>query len=243
MKIKPRDIWLFLVMGGIGIAVYNVIYFKTMQIITLSAAAALLYTAPFMVMVLSALFLKEKVTPQKVSALLIAFTGCTMAVGLIGADGIAAAGDINMTGILSGLVSALLFSQYTIFGKVALQKYNAFTVTAYAFGMAGVLLIPFCDWGHVGMLIADSAINGVKLFIFGFFMTLVPFACYTKGLQKLEPSRAMVILFLEPLSSTIAGRVVYNEMLTLAKITGIALILLSLIVLNLKRSARRDKFI
>ena len=235
MKIRPQDIWVFAVMGGVGIALYNVLYFRTMQMITLSASAALLYTAPFMVMALSALIFKDRITQQKVAAVLIAFTGCIMAVGLIGGGGITAAGDINVSGILYGLASALCFSQYTIFGKIALRKYNVFAVTAYAFGMAGVLLIPFCDMGHLFMLMTESGRNVINLLVFAFLMTLVPFVCYTKGLEKLEPSRAMIILFIEPLTSTIAGRVVYGEMLTPVKITGIVLIFLSLIVLNLKR--------
>ena len=240
MKIKPLDIWIFAVMGGVGIALYNVIYFRTMQMITLSAASALLYTSPFMVTVLSALFFKDRITPQKVAALLIAFTGCVMAVGLIGAGGLATGGDINMSGILFGLASALCFSQYTIFGKIALQKYNAYTVTAYTFGMAGVSLAPFCNVGHIITLMGESSLNVVYLFAFALLMTLIPFVCYTKGLEKLEASRAMVILFVEPLTSTIAGRFVYGEMLTPVKIAGISLIFLSLIVLNLKRAARRN---
>ena len=240
MKIRPRDIWIFAIMGGVGIALYNVLYFRTMQMITLSASSALLYTSPFMVMVLSALIFKDRITPQKTAALLIAFTGCVMAVGLIGipdVSGITTGGDINVSGILSGLASALCFSQYTIFGKLALRKYNVLAVTAYAFGMAGVLLMPFCDGGHIIMLMGESDLNVMNLFALAFLMTLVPFVCYTKGLEKLEPSRAMVILFVEPLISTIAGRVVYGEALTPVKIAGIALIFLSLIILNLKRAA------
>ncbi|MCL1982418.1 MAG: DMT family transporter [Clostridiales bacterium] len=239
MKINPPDIWIFAVMGGVGIALYNVIYFRTMQMITLSASSALLYTSPFMVTVLSALIFKDKITTQKVAALLIAFTGCVLAVGLIRADGIAVGGDINVPGILFGLASALCFSQYTVFGKVALRKYNAYTATAYTFGMAGVSLVPFCDWRHLFMLIGESSHNAMYLFAFAFLMTLIPFVCYTKGLEKMEASRAMVILFVEPLTSTIAGRAVYGEALTPVKIVGIALIFLSLVVLNLKRTARK----
>jgi len=61
-----------------------------------------------------------------------------------------------------------------------------------------------------------------------------------KGLEKLEPGKASIIAFVEPLTAAAAGFVVYNEMLTPLKMLGMALILLSLIILNMKRAEKHD---
>jgi drug/metabolite transporter (DMT)-like permease len=229
LKIELKDIRIFLCMGIFGLALNCTCYFIALELIPLSAASILLYTSPYMVMLLSALVFKEKITIQKISSLLIAFTGCVMTVGII--DSI----DLSVIGIAAGLGAAFFYSLYTIIGKVALQKYSPFTVMFYSFITASMVLTPFCDFGKIITLMDAGNANLIDLLIVVFFLTLLPFVCYTKGLKKLEPSRVSILSFAEPLTAAVAGVIVFNETLSAIKIFGIALVFLSLIVLNLKR--------
>jgi len=228
IKINLGDIKYFVCIGGFGIAIFNVFYFRTMEMITLSATTILLYTSPFIVMIISALAFKDKITRYKVAALIIAFVGCLMTLGITGGDM-----DINLAGVLSGLASAFCFSQYTIFGKIALRKYSPVTISAYACVIAFIFLIPFCDVGKMIALMSESSVNVMNLFILGFFLTLVPFVCYTNGLNKIEASRAIIIAFFEIPTAAMVGIIVFEEMLTLVKVAGIALVFVSLFVLNI----------
>lgn len=228
LKIQPKDIRLFLCMGTFGLVLNSTCYLITMNLISLSAASILLYLSPYMVMLQSALVFKEKITKQKVAALLIAFTGCIMTVGVVDRVG------ISITGIGTGLAAAFCYSLYTIFGKVALQKYPPLTVLTYSFAVGGIILIPFCDLRKIMVLVSASSVNLTNLLVVAFFLTLFPFLCYIKGLEKLEPSRAAIISFVEPLTAAIAGIVVYQEMLSASKAVGVVLIFLSLIILNFK---------
>ena len=233
VRINIRDIWIFIATGGLGIALCYICYFNTAAIVTLSATTILLYTSPYMVMLLSALVFKEKVTLQKIGALIIAFAGCVMTVGLVDNSNLPAAG------IISGLSAAFLYSLYTIFGKVALQKnYTSLTITSYSYLMASLLLIPFCDPGNIVAIACENSANLIGLLVFGIFFTLLPTISYLKGLEKLEPSRASIIAFVEPLTAAAAGIVVYNEMLSVIKVIGIALIFLALVILNWKPRSR-----
>ncbi|MBR0599443.1 DMT family transporter [Sinanaerobacter chloroacetimidivorans] len=226
LKIKRKDSWIFLCMGGFGIVLNNVCYFNTIELITLSAASIIIYTAPYMVIVMSVLVFKEKITLQKMSALLIAFTGCIMTVGVTNS------GEVSIMGITSGLGSAFGYALYSIFGRIALQKYHPFTVTAYTFAVAGIALAPASDMGNMFMLLSESAVNFSNLLVLGIFLTLVPYVCYTKGLEEIEASRASIIAFVEPLTAAAAGMVVYGEMLSLMKILGMGFIFFSLVILN-----------
>ena len=228
-KINIKDIWIFFFTGGLGLSACYIFYFFTAATITLSATTILVYTSPYMVMLMSALLFKEKVTRQKLGALLIAFTGCVMTVGLIDNS------NLPAIGIMSGLASAFLYSLYTIFGKVALRKnYTSLTVTAYSYLIASIVLIPFCSLRNIVTITGESGANLVNLLVFGLLFTLIPTISYMKGLQKLEPGRVSIIAFVEPMTAAIAGIVVYNEMLSVIKIIGMALIFLALVILNLK---------
>lgn len=229
LKIRVRDFWVFALSGSVGCALCFICYFITAETVTLSATTILLYTAPYMVMIMSAILFKDRITPQKLIALLIAFTGCVMTVGLIGS------GDFPLKGILSGLSAALCYALYTIFGKVALQKkYSPVTITAYTYGIAGVILIPFCDFSKIASIVGENSSVLFYLLIFGVFFTLLPYLSYMKGLQRLEASRASIIAFFEPLTAAAAGIIVYDEMLSAIKILGMALIFLALFILNWK---------
>ena len=231
LKIRLKDLKIFICMGVFGLALNSSFYFLAMNLISLSAASILLYTSPYMVMLQSAIVFKEKITAQKTSALFIAFTGCVMTVGVIS--------DVNISvlGIAAGLAAAFFYSLYTILGKAALSKHAHFTVTSYSFAVAGLLMAPFCNFGKIFAL---SIVGGnlMNLLVVSFCLTLLPFVCYLKGLEKLEPSRASIISFAEPLTAAIAGIAVYNEMLSAVKILGGALIFLSLIVLNIRFKRR-----
>ena len=122
--IEIKDVWMFVGTGILSITLFNVCYFQTIAESTLGLAAILLYTAPFFVILLSALLYKEKITKKKLLALFLAFGGCVLVTGL-------GSGHIPVIAVLTGLGSGIGYALYTIFGNVALKKYNPLTVTLY----------------------------------------------------------------------------------------------------------------
>jgi len=230
MKVKIKDLGVFICMGGLGVAAGMMCYFHTMEKTTLSTASILLYTSPYMVMLMSAIIFKEKITLQKFGALLIAFSGCVMTIGLV------EHANLPLSGVITGLTAAFFYSTYTIFGKIAMRKYSPLTTSAYTYGIALLIFLPFCDpVKMVTIACADSA-NLVNILCFGVLCTLLPVVCYMTGLKRLEPSRVAIIAFLEPLTAAIAGVMVYNELLSVMKIAGIAMIFAALIILNWRTS-------
>ena len=228
-KIARKDIlWLFS-MGVIGISITPILYFNSMALIALSAACVLLYTAPYMVIILSAVIFKEKITLQKLSALIIAFTGCVMTVGFIDSRG------LSLAGVLSGFAAAFCYALYTIIGKVVLSKYNPITVAAYIYPASTLTLLPFCHLSKMMTLIGENYINAVNLLIMGLVLTLLPTILYMSGLKRLEPGKVSIITFVEPLTAAGVGIIVFDEVLSFIKISGIVLIFLSLLILNLNR--------
>jgi drug/metabolite transporter (DMT)-like permease len=195
--------------------------------ITLSAASIILYTAPCFVMVMSAVIFKEKITWQKVCALLIAFTGCVMTAGVIEKE------LLSAHGILLSLAAAFFYALFTIINKIALRNYTPFTVTAYTFGIAGLMALSISDVGGIIALAGAGAGNLLYLVALG-LLTIISFSSYTKGLKNTEPSRASIIAFFEPLTASTVGIVVYGEMLSQVKIFGMLLIFASLFILNMR---------
>ena len=62
LKIRLKDMWQFVLIGIASILTMSITYFESIKHSSLSLASILLYTAPMMVILMSALFYKEKMT-------------------------------------------------------------------------------------------------------------------------------------------------------------------------------------
>lgn len=230
-RIRWKDLWIFVGTGFLSIGCFNVFYFMTQTFTTLSVAAVLLYTAPFFVIIMSKIFFHEHITKQKVLALFLAFSGCCFVTGLIG-GGVAILAPMA---VMTGIASAVCYALYSIFGRVALDRYQPMTVTFYSLLVSSVSLgiIFFTTGAQLPPIEMKMvwAICGL-----GFFSTVIPYIFYTKGLQILAPSKASVLAFSEPMVATIVGIVILHEPITLPALIGIGLIFVGILVLNRRAS-------
>lgn len=230
LKIRLRDLPLFLGLGLASVLFFTICYFSAIEMMTLSAAAILLYTSPIWVMLMSLIFFRERLGPEKLLALVLAFSGCVLVSGLGG-------GGLSPAGLLIGLGSGIGYGLYSILGTVALRRYSPYTVTACTFAIAGVGSWFVCAPGDMlSKLSAAPALPPLLLLIAlaGLLTAVIPFLLYTLGLQRLEASRAAILATVEPMVATLIGVLIYNEPLSLSSGAGIALILAAIFVLNIR---------
>lgn len=231
LKIQLRDAPLFLGMGLLSLLLFTVCYFTTINLASLSVAAILLYTSPIWVMLMSAICFREPVTRRKVLCAAMAFGGCVLVSG-IGSDM-----RLSPMVLVTGLLSAVGYGLYSIFGTFALRRYPPLTVTTYAFlfGAAGAVFL--CNPVDTIRVICAAETPGVLvlLLIFTAFVTAVlPYLLYTVGLSRMRASTAAIMASIEPVVATAAGAVVFGEALTIPAFAGIALVLAAIVVLNAK---------
>ena len=221
-RIEPRDIWMFIGTGIFSIVFFNIMYFTTQQMVSLSTASVLLYTAPCFVVVMSMILFKEKMTKKKLLALLLAFVGCVFTTGL-------GFGNMNL-GIVYGILAGFGYALYSIFGKFALEKYGLITVIFYTFLVATICLLPFCDLPHV---VTECFDVEVLLYVLGLGIvcTILPYYFYTMGLKGMDAGKASIIAFVEPMVATIVSILIGDEF-GIYNVIGIILILGSVILLN-----------
>ena len=110
LKIRKRDIPLFLSLAVNGYLLMNTCYNLTVGELTLSLASILLGLCPIFVLLFGALFFHEKITLVKVSCMLAAITGCALIAGVFEKDSDVTWGFL---GLLFGLGSAFFNAVYT----------------------------------------------------------------------------------------------------------------------------------
>ena len=235
-RISLRDLPLFLGLGLASILFFTVCYFTAITKMSLSAAAVLLYTSPIWVMLMSLVFFREKMTRRKLIALLLAFGGCVLVSGFSG-------GGVTPVGLLLGLGSGIGYGLYSILGTVALRRYSPYTVTAWTFLIAAVGSWFFCEPTDMLSRFASSpSLSGLCFFCLAtaVITAVIPFLFYTLGLRSVEASRAAILATVEPMVATLFGVFLFSERLTLSSALGVALILGSVILLNLGKENPKE---
>lgn len=237
LKIKPRDSWCFLGTGLLSLLFFSMCYFNAMTLMSLSAAAILLYTAPGFVVIISLFVFKEKLTRRKLIALAMAFGGCCLVCGL-------GSGDTRLTaaGILYGLGSGVGYALYSIFGKLAMERgYASNTVNFYTtllaclgamaiWGVNDSAKVMFASWPNFGLCIAAGVVT-----------CYLPYMLYTYGLSGLEAGKASIMASVEPVVATFVGILFFHEMLTPLSALGVALVLAAVVLLNLNAPIKQKK--
>lgn len=227
LHIHWKDLWMFVGSGVLSIAFFSFCYFKTILLSSLSVAAVLLYTAPVFAVFLSAFLFREQITPGKLFALVLATTGCAFTTGFFGGST-----QLSAAAVLYGLGAGFGYSLYGIFGKFALKKYPALTLTFYTFVFSffatlvmahpAALAEKLCEHPEsIPAIVGSSILNGV-----------IPYLLYTFGLTYLEAGRAAILASIEPVVATCISVFYFHEPLGYSGICGIFLVLTALTFMN-----------
>jgi drug/metabolite transporter, DME family len=230
MTIKVSDVKLFIGTGILSIVFFNWCYFTSINELNLSFAVILLYTSPAFVVILSSIFLKERMNKKKLISVLGTITGCILIAGVSLND----TGTMNLAGLVTGLGAGLGYALYSVFGKIALNKYTPFTVTLYTFLIASITLLPITGLWEKARLLANGEVLLYSVGL-GLLPTVIAYICYTKGLEKVESSKAAIIATVEPVVATILSVFLYREGFGLLQFIGTTVILLSVIFINLPK--------
>lgn len=237
LKVRAKDLWIFVGGGMASVILFNYCYFQTIQRASLSTAAILLYTSPVFVLLLSVPLFGEKLTRKKLICLVLAITGCALASG-VASGGMA----LSPMTLLLGLGSGFGYGLYSIFSRFALQRgYHPITITAYIFlfgALGGILLT---DFGQITQVVRADGGNLIYLMVYTLVTTIVPYISYTTGLQQVENGVAAVLACIEPVMATVFGIFVFSEMPTLSGWLGILLVLIALTALNLQPKKQQSE--
>jgi len=191
-RMKKEHLKYFFGTGVGSVLLFTVCYFSCQKICSLAVASVLLYTAPSVVVILSAVLWQEPITKKKLLALGLTLVGCACVCGVF-------AGDLSVTpaGILLGLGSGFFYALYSIIGRYALRagySAQAMTMWTYVFaGTGGLFFIRPAELaaaaGSPSMWLMGAGLVAVS--------TVAPYLLYTTGLSRVESGKASIMASLE----------------------------------------------
>ncbi len=236
LKIKLRDLWIFVGTGIVSLTLFNICYFVTMIDAGASVAVALLYTSPVFIMLFSAVLFREKITKEKIAAIVSTVVGVIFVSGMIGSGT-----KMALTALLVGIGAGLFYALYSVFGRYGTEKYHPFTVTFYTFVFATIGSLFIADPAVVAGKIVQHPSGLLIGFVSAFLCGVLPYVFYTIGLTALDTTVAGVLVAVEPLVGSVIGIAVFHDDSSPLKILGIILILFSIVILSVPQKKERNR--
>lgn len=209
-------------MGG---GVTMVMLYSSYHYIAVGTATTLHFIYPIAVSVVGFLFLKEKITPMKIAALIL--TGL----------GVFLLGDLkrgaSYLGLGLALTSGLTYAFYIIYMDLSgLKKMDSIKVTFYSCLINAVVLTFFAvSQGQLRFRLS------IKVYLLCFIIALLTATLGTSflqmGIRHCGPSTAAILSTFEPLTSIVLGWVIFHETLAPRQLVACFCILISVTILSL----------
>ncbi len=227
LRIDPKDLWRFALLGIVGIAGSNFTYYGAIRATNVATAILLQYMAPLLVLAYAAAAKTESLSFVKVAAAFISLAGCFLAVGGIGGDGIA----VNSQGLFYGIAAAFCWAFTNVMLGKLLARYRVWTVILYAFICASLFWQFFNPVWSIAA--AGYSFEEWRTFlIVAIISILIPHSLYITGAQYLTPTRSIITATFEPTVAIVSAYLVLGETLSPLRIVGAVLVVAAIVLLQ-----------
>jgi len=223
-KIDRKDFPKFITAAFFGVALNMLAFFKGLQFTTPINGSVIMVTTPIIVLILSAIILREKITKIKVFGILAGLSGALI---LSVYNTSTNAGDYILLGNFLVLVNAASYSYYLILIKKITAKYHPFTFIKWLFLFGTLFVLPFgyrelsvVDWGSFTPYIWFSALFVVVCATFATYL-LNPLA-----LRKLSATTVSTFVYIQPIFAGIFAIIMGSDSISAVKIVAALLIFL-----------------
>jgi len=240
IHVPTPDLIQCLILGMLGVAASNYFYYVAIQRTSVAVAIILQYTAPVWVLLYVVARGQQKLTMQRVLAVLVALAGIALTIGIVGTKS-ASSLRIDSYGLIAAILASFSFAFYNVGGHSILARHDRWRVLTWTLASAAVFWL-FVNPPWKIMAAQYSLAQWTFLFVFSMISVLGSFSLYFLGLQYLEPTRAIIASCLEPVFSILLAAVLLGEGVKPIQTLGIVLVLSAIVIVQLpgREAADRD---
>ena len=231
VRLPKPDLIQCLILGMLGVAASNYFYYVAIQKTSVAIAIVLQYTAPVWVLLYVVARRQQRLSYQKVTAVLVAIAGIALTIGVVGSHSTSPL-HLDSYGLLAAMLASFSFAFYNVGGHGILARHDRWRVLFWTLASAAAFwLLVNPPWKVLATHYTSA--QWAFLFVFSMMSVLGPFSLYFLGLQHLEPTRAIIASCLEPVFSILLAAVFLGEGVRPIQMLGIVLVLSAMVIVQL----------
>ncbi len=235
-KVDRKDLALLAFCGLFGIALNQLFFFKGLSETSPVHASLIMVVTPIIVLIVSTLYRKEKVSKWKLLGILIGMLGAMLLILRGSSGGTSMSSPI---GDLYILINAASYAIYLVFAKEIMKKYHPFTVMKWVFSFGLVVVLPF---GIVDLTDAVWSSFPTDIWIaVGYVLLFTTFLAYllnAYALTIVNPTTASAYIYLQPLIASTIAILWYNDGLSSLKVFCAILIFVGVYLISIQKQKR-----
>ena len=232
-KIERSDYPRIILSAFFGVALNMLSFFKGLSLTSPISASVLMVSTPMIVLVLSAIILKERMRKRMIFGITLGLIGTAFLI-LYGKS-VGNASNASLGNFLV-FVNASSYGLYLVLVKKLMDKYNAFTFVKWIYLIGFVMVLPF-GWGK--FIAVNWSIIPTDIYLkIGFvvvFSTFITYLLNLLSMKELKPTTIAVFVYLQPLFATLFAISLGKDELTLVKIVSAALIFTGVYLVTQKK--------
>jgi len=237
-KIQKRDWPRFVACAAFGMAINMLMFFKGLSLSTPINSSVVITLSPVLLLILSAFFLKERITFLKALGIGIGLAGALILI-LFGAKTQPNAPNIPLGNMLF-IINATSYSVYLIMVKPLVSRYSSITLMKWFFLFAVFMNLPVGWSEFVAVDWPNLTFDSIWKMIFVVVGTT--FATYLLNifaLKELSPSTIGAFIYLQPVIATLFAIFAGADTLNSLRIGAAALIFTGVYLSSRKAKARQ----
>lgn len=244
LRVDRKDFG-FLAVFAVMLVLFNSFWTTSVALTGAAVATVLVYSSGAFTALLDAVINHEKINGYKAVAIVLCLGGSLLVSEALDP----AAWSVNALGIITGLLSGLMYAIYTLFGRSAAKRgINTWTTIFYTFLIAAVVflvlnLLPLTFLPGSAAHPADLFWLGkewkgwLALFLLAAGPTLLGYGTYNLSLHDLPSSVVNLIVTSEPVFTTAIAFLLLGERMDWVQIIGSILIIGGVFLMRLNLSA------
>jgi drug/metabolite transporter (DMT)-like permease len=221
-KIDRKDFPKLIGAAFFGVALNMLAFFKGLQYTTPINGSVIMITVPIIVLILSAIILKEQVTKLKVVGIGLGLSGA-LVLSLYGQS--SESGENILLGNFLIFVNAASYSYYLILIKKLTAKYHPYDFIKWLFLFGSIMVLPF---GYAELRVVNWQDFPTYIwFSVGFVIVFATFGTYLLNplaLKNLKATTVSTFLYLQPIFAGLFAIAMGSDQLDLVK--GLAALLI-----------------
>ena len=205
-------------MGGAALGLNWVMLFSAYRSAGVGLSTLTYYCGPIIVLALSPVLFKEKLTWNKLLAI------AAVAVGMFCITGDIEPGSDVQTGILFGGGAALLYASLIVANK-RVKRLSGLNCAMYELIVAFFVVLIYLVASNVKLPVIPAAEDIVWVLVIGLVNTGLAYYLYFSSLQKLPGQTVALVCYIDPLTALLVSGAFLGEKLFAVQIAGAVLIL------------------
>lgn len=194
-RVEKKDLLRLAFCGLLGAAANQLLFFNGLSLTSPIDASIIITSIPVMVLIFSALILKEKITLNKLLGISIGGIGAVLLIW----QGNNTQGTSSFLGNLFVFLNACCYGLYLVIVKPLMLKYNSITLISWVFLFGFIFMFPF---GVSDLLATDfSSFDINTVLVIGFVVIFTTFFAYLFNIYALNyvsPSVNGSYVYLQP---------------------------------------------